>query len=408
MSERPGDARGYYDLEKVSDPGLSGSPLQIWQFPGERSMKVSDGLRHLPPNGVVFPDVNESAHPRIYYIANALPGSSGGLVLNHAREPIALHEAGFDPATPDQANRLNRGIPLSLIRDAAMTRIVQELRETPSRVGWLREKSVPVFGRGDFQDAIFAARTGDVRIITVLTAPSAETRKRVPKVGRSFSKDILEAYLPSEENLIAVLNAGDIEPDPYETARNLVAAVDQTEAASLPLPSGETTLDADATGPLLERTIEALNRAARGRTLWLMIDDIDAHAIGTQWSSSSFLVAFYRRVAVETKLRVILAGLPKRLEGLADLGAEKQAFEVLDAAPSTEFIDAWAETYLTAKTKADEFTNRIVSLLGGLAEEEIERSSADDRIEHVPCPTEAMSKLMASHGRAAFSRKGRS
>jgi hypothetical protein len=289
-----------------------------------------------------------------------------------------------------------------------MTRIVQELRETPSRVGWLREKSVPVFGRGDFQDAIFAARTGDVRIITVLTAPSAETRKRVPKVGRSFSKDILEAYLPSEENLIAVLNAGDIEPDPYETARNLVAAVDQTEAASLPLPSGETTLDADATGPLLERTIEALNRAARGRTLWLMIDDIDAHAIGTQWSSSSFLVAFYRRVAVETKLRVILAGLPKRLEGLADLGAEKQAFEVLDAAPSTEFIDAWAETYLTAKTKADEFTNRIVSLLGGLAEEEIERSSADDRIEHVPCPTEAMSKLMASHGRAAFSRKGRS
>ena len=94
--------------------------------------------------------------------------------------------------------------------------------------------------------------------------------------------------------------------------------IDPLLVASLPQPSGQTTLDADV-GVLVEATVRAMVGALPDKTLWLMIDDIDAHPIGTQWGSASFLIALYRRAALEPRLRVVLVGLPRELEGLADL-----------------------------------------------------------------------------------------
>jgi hypothetical protein len=60
--------------------------------------------------------VKEETPLRLRYDADTDHGSSGGLVLNHALEPVALHHAG-DPDAKIKA-KFNQGIPLALIRAA--------------------------------------------------------------------------------------------------------------------------------------------------------------------------------------------------------------------------------------------------------------------------------------------------
>ena len=403
LDGRPGDARGYYDLSQVRTPPAVGHPVDVWQFPDGQPMKVVTNNRAAPPGRVAFAaEADDGAtHPRIYYFANTLGGSSGGLVLGPDKRPVGLHDAGFDEKKAVGDERVNRAIPLHLVSAEALTPVSQALGNIPAKLGWHPRRALPLIGRQRLQDHIFDAQRGPGRIITVISQPDPDTRERKPRIGRSFTRLILESCLEPARHHVLVLPASRIDTDPFVTARRIVATIDPARAAALPGATGNTTLDADATGRLVEDTVAALAEAAPGKTVWLVIDDIDAHPIGTQWASSSYLMALYRRVAEDSPLRVVLTGLPRRLEGLNDL---KDAIleETLDDQPSLPEITDWLDAHLANNIGSDEFTTRLSRLMSAIADEDLGRSSATVTLPAVHCQTEALAGLIERHARKAF------
>ncbi len=395
----PGHARGWYDLTHMRPPPAEGAVLEVWQFPWQQPMKVLPGPRAAAPTGLGFEAVAAGAvPPRIYYMVNTERGSSGGLVLDAAaKEPVALHDAGYVIPEPAPAQLLpNRGIPLALIAVDSASFVGQALREVPAKVGWHPARSVPIIGRAELQRLIFRAQHGKARIISILTHPDA-AGQRVGRIGRSYTRFILEACLPAADHHVLEFSAGRIDPDPFLTAHRLVQAVDVALADRLPQPSGQTTLDADVTGMLVEGTVKALLAAAPNKTVWLMIDDIDAHPIGTQWGSATFLIALYRRAAVEPLLRVVLVGLPRELEGLADLAGPTdpvQVVERLEAAPDDKDLETWLQAHLTERNWPSEFAPRLGTLLGSVADE---RAAGE-----ISRRLEEIAGLLKNHARRAF------
>ena len=388
----PGYARGWYKLAEAKPPLAEGALLEVWQFPSRQPMKVLPGNRVPAPADLGYEALPPAdLPPRIHYLLNTMPGSSGGLVLDVAtKEPVAIHDAGYDShdlALP------NRGIPLSLIAAHAASRVTQALLDVPPNVGWQRGQSQPIIGRSQLQRLIFRALRGDVRIIAVVTPPGEDGR-RIGRIGRTFTRTILEACLPAADHALIELGADRIDPDPFLTAQRLVQTIDPLLVASLPQPSGQTTLDADV-GVLVEATVRVMVGALPDKTLWLMIDDIDAHPIGTQWGSASFLIALYRRAALEPRLRIVLVGLPRELEGLPDLkDSGVLLLERLEAPPGESDLSFWVQAHLGEGSWPAEFGPRLGKLIRSVANERTAQETS--RV------TEEIGRLLARHARQAF------
>lgn len=400
---RPGDARGFYDITKAKAPSAVGTTIHLWQFPKEQPIKVGSGARQSPPGRVALSNPPEGmVQPRLYHSVNALPGSSGGLLVNGGLQPIGLHEAGFqNTAAGDE--RVNRAIPLCRIADDAETAITDAVAGIPEKRGWDERRGTPLLGREDFQRHVFEAVEGTKRILIVRTIPrlnaATSVSERQGRLGRTFSRDLLEACLDHDEHHVVMLSASRIDPNPFETARRIVAEVDPSRVGTISPPTGETTLDADATGTLVDETIRALLAAIGGKTIWLMIDDIDAHPIGTQWASSSYLVALYRRIAREDRLRVVLVGLPKPLDGLNGI-EDWISEELLERPPTSLEISDWMEAHLSHATPPDEFPIRLTVILRALSEERLKPNDAAPP----GCRTEAIATLLKGCVRDAFKR----
>jgi|GEM_PF-1848471 len=101
----PSGRRGVLDLERVGDPPGKDKLVLILQHPRGDNLKQAPGETMEPVTPL-----------RLRYDADTDSGSSGGLVLDMALTPIALHHAG-DPSSKIRAH-YNQGIPLKLIRDA--------------------------------------------------------------------------------------------------------------------------------------------------------------------------------------------------------------------------------------------------------------------------------------------------
>ncbi|WP_210526911.1 trypsin-like serine peptidase [Rubellimicrobium arenae] len=388
----PGYARGWYDLTAVQPPPAEGGLVEVWQFPSRQPMKVLPGNRVPAPAGLGYEELPADAvPPRIHYMLNTLPGSSGGLVLDNAtKAPVAIHDAGYD--TPD-ATVPNRGIPLSLIAAQAASYLTQALLDVPPDIGWHPGQGIPIIGRNALQRLIFRSQRGDVRILAIVSPPD-EAGHRVGRLGRTFTRIILEACLPATDHHLVDISAARIDPDPFLTAQRLVQTIDPGLVAHLPPPSGQTTLDADL-AVLVEATVRTMIGAVLGKTLWLMIDDIDAQPIGTQWGAASFLIALYRRAALEPRLRIVLVGLPRELEGLADLKeAGVLLMERLDQPPNEAELIAWVQAHLGNREWPSQIGPRLGRLITYVA---TERSGP--KTSHL---TEEIARLLAQHARRAF------
>lgn len=380
----PGHARGWYDITQAKPPPEVGIGLEIWQFPRGQPMQVAGGNRRGAPDGD-----GGAAPARIYYDANTLQGSSGGLVLGADRVPVALHEAGYEDAT----KTLNRGIPLHLIAERAGGHLAQEAANLQPKIGWNTSRACPVLGRAGLQRLIFEAQSGQPRLIVVATRPDPVTEDRIPRLGRSFTRVVLEACLPADAHQVVEFNAALIDPDAQLTAGRLLGTLGTADPAALAPDDGP--FDADATERLVDRTVEALLAAAPEKTVWLMIDDLDAHPIGTQWASSSYLLALYRRAATEARLRVVLVGLPRSLEALRDLDQDGLVgLEPLDAPPSDAELGFWIEAHLFPATLPADLAPRMARFVRSVAKP----ASRSGRI----CLTEATALVLRDHARGAF------
>jgi len=255
--DRPvGRERGFYSLNALHRPCVDriGSQLTLFQHPGGAVMKIASGV-----GKSLWPPAIET---RLRHTANATMGSSGGLLLDAASEPVALHQCGLQ--TPTGA--INGAIPTACIA-AKNDNVSAVIGLDP--IWQIEGSGKAVVGREPFQRKVLEAIAGHNRILVV---------RGDPKSGKTFSLDILRTMLGNVDHVVSALSASDLPNDAFALARlilGLVMPVAEVEAA-LPQPDdGTTAINAWIRDFLYPAVIGALKTAAGRRTIWIVIDDLD-------------------------------------------------------------------------------------------------------------------------------------
>jgi hypothetical protein len=324
----PGYERGWYDLNTGVWP-VGGNSLTLAQFPLGLDMKVMPGKFVKP---TVFQD-NEKP-PRILHDVNTAKGSSGGLCIDLSSTAVALHQAGktfkvlLDPGNkpvldskgnPVQVSVLNAAIPLPHIAAVAGAKVKERIATAP-RVALNGPNDVPILGRRNFQTLVDEAVRGNISILTVKTSFDNDTRQPRTKIGKSFSTTILQALLPAPQHIVFSVEAARLTSDAYNAARLIVQTVNNNRVDRLPKPAeGQTPFDGPPVAALVDSVIDAMREAASDGFIWLVIDDLDRNRVASESTTNVFLTAFYKAVASEKKMRVVLIGLLDDLPGLSGL-----------------------------------------------------------------------------------------
>ena len=316
----PGIERGWYSLAKDIWP-VNGAPIYLAQYPGQYALKVS--------NGQFAQLCNDTTRRRVRHLANSAPGSSGGLCLTFDGEtatlkPAALHQAGVQVvAGADGQNMvMNQAVPLAKIAplieslarqaDAASTILRLGAASGPDHFG------APVLGRASFQKHVAEAVSGEARILIVRSAvPPGQSTSGI---GKSFSAVLLRSLLPPDAHVIAGLTASEIPCDASACAQ----AILQRFAAPVPGQrwSGTDTAATTETAWINDTLIDQefaprLKAAARGRMVWLVIDDLDRDDLPDA-GGRRFLDALYQRIETVPALRIVLIGLKRDLTSYSE------------------------------------------------------------------------------------------
>lgn len=316
----PGIDRGFYRLAKDLWP-VKGNSIYLAQYPGQHALRVTSGLCDVL--------CDDTVRRRVRHLAKSAPGSSGGLCLSFDSEtstlkPSALHQAGVKlVGAGGQSEVKNQAVPLAKIAplienlarqaDAAISILRLNAASGPDQVG------APVFGRAIFQKHVAEAVSGEARILVVRPAvpPGQSTRG----IGKSFSAVLLRSLLPPDGHVIAAFTASMIPSDASACAQTILQQV----AAAKPgqVWSGSDTAATTETAWINNTLIDQefaprLNAAARGRMVWLVIDDLDRDDLPDA-GGRRFLDALYQRVETMPALRIVLIGLMRDLTSYSAL-----------------------------------------------------------------------------------------
>uniref|UniRef100_Q07HM3 Serine protease n=1 Tax=Rhodopseudomonas palustris (strain BisA53) TaxID=316055 RepID=Q07HM3_RHOP5 len=389
LNGTPGRTRGYYDLADATWP-IANAGLSLFQFPLGRAMTYLFGSVEAPN---IFAD---NGHPpRIWHRINAERGSSGGLCLDIGTSvAVALHQAGYQftqgvnaEGNPAVVAVINAAVPLAAIAQIAGQAVMSRIASAP-RVKRITPTGHPIIGRGDFQNLIDRALRGSEHIISVETTYDDVRREPRSKIGKSFSATIMEALLCAPLHGVFSVTSARLTSDAYNAASYIVSTVHSQAAGGVPAaPSGQTSLDAEAIGTLVTRVIDAMKAAAGNGTLWLVIDDLDRYPILIASTTSTFISALCKAVALEPMLRVVLVGQIGRPPGLTDL----------------PILSEKLETHLTDVDVADWIAELLAPRLPLLPQlallmADVARSMAAEKsTDPLTGPTEAIAQVLKTH-----------
>ena len=305
-----GRQRGFYQLDRGRKPRTQGDRTQItlFQHPGGSSLHVGHGTAKR-----LWPPIVET---RLLHNANSMGGSSGGLVLDADFEPVALHQCGFNDSEGNPI--INGAIPTACIaaNDKKFDTVIGL-----DPVWRIAATGEPIIGREAFQAAILNSVAGNKHILVV---------NGDPKTGRSFSTSILRAVLGNAQHSIVELKAAEISALPLKLATDLLSRVSEPSAGepSLPVPQdAETAQEAWIRDILFPAFTDHLRKAARGRILWLVIDDLDINPLADS-ASRHLLEQLYRQIDTLPFLRVVLIGLSGPVPAAAPIQVDRDTTSV--------------------------------------------------------------------------------
>ncbi|AZO73499.1 trypsin-like peptidase domain-containing protein [Mesorhizobium sp. M1D.F.Ca.ET.043.01.1.1] len=323
IAEPVGLDRRFYDIIG-EEPPLPRGNMVLLHHPGEYSMRVSYGSFDVKPAfAKLLGGTPPKTSARVLHDANSIGGSSGGPCLDFDMRPVALHQAGVEfgqnaDITDDTGKQLrksviNIAIPLRRVRQKAGTAI-------QARMGDLRalkpilSNGDPLIGRGELQEAIAEARAGKVKIL-IVRSDTAGDGKPYRAVGKSFSKRILKEHLDASQHDIVEMSAASLLHDASKSAGAVLDAVKRGLSANLP-PINGATLPGDRQSTEINEIVariavevkERLVAAAGGRTLWIVIDDLEKHSLPDP-STRILLDFLYAEVSAAPSLRLVLVGL---------------------------------------------------------------------------------------------------
>ncbi len=306
LDASPGLQRGWYDISEFGEiASLDG--CWVLHHPGGSNQTVTEGNLHY---------VRPGNPARLFHSASTVHGSSGGLMLNTAGNPVGLHYMGlgvnvFEPGAeiarvPDTV--INVAIPLRRIaEDLESKNVLKQISETkgiiPNR-GCLDGRR-PVFGRQGFINDLQDLYKGKKPLMMVSVAQSVTTSE-ISQPGKSFSADMVKSLFPQPGNIHIEFKAGDLKADGRKMAAMILEAFAPDLLALLPD-------DPDTTTPaFIKRIVSYVRQSLRERTgnkiVWLIIDDLEKHEVSDA-SGREFLNTLYDRVNKMPNLRIILIGL---------------------------------------------------------------------------------------------------
>ncbi|WP_376964165.1 serine protease [Azospirillum sp. A26] len=301
----PGLQRGWYKLSDRSE-ALAGS-CWLLHHPLGDGRSISGGS---------FQFENDPPSPRVFHSGPTVLGSSGALVLDRNGQPAALHHLGIGKNRPGAdglrvpQDVVNVAIPLSAIARslaATLPKIVSTVEHHLE--GGCIDRRRPVFGRQSLirqlsllakRSAVGAGERG--KQVLVVRPPTSTTQQRI---GKSFTLDILKHVFPGPENIYVSFSADTVPVGAKEMAARILTAL--SPHAFQDMPEQETTDPAYAKR-LVVFLREILAEQFPGKTIWLVIDDLDVHPL-TDAGGRLFLDVLYQDIRIVEQMRIVLIGL---------------------------------------------------------------------------------------------------
>jgi hypothetical protein len=279
----PGSERGYYDIEGAVEPLVDGT-IHLFQHPmgvqQRQTIGEFTGFRDPP------------SKERIDHTANAVTGSSGGLLLDGDYALVGLHQGAHGEPV------VNTGISAIAIRDHVLAQGANLLDSRYVQAFRVADDSRPILGRSKCQEWVRRTSKPLVRV-----SPFAGSK------GVSFTLEIMRACLPESENVIKRVQVLELDSDAMNTAAMLLGRLG-VDAADLPTEADANTSRGAWLGQLVAAFGARVEEAHRGRTVWLVIDDLEKteHTI-PDGSVRDFLSELYKQSANLKSLRIVLLGM---------------------------------------------------------------------------------------------------
>ncbi|MFD6319851.1 trypsin-like serine peptidase [Methylorubrum thiocyanatum] len=273
----PGLERGHQVLCRECGP-WDGGHLVVFQHPDALPQRFA--LTEI----VEFRD--DIGRWRMAHQANTGNGSSGGLCLDGRFEAVGLHQSAI-------GENWNAAVPAAHIA-ATLGGEVLEMDATLTTVDRIASTKRPLLGRREFQVLAWQVAQGAYRILTVMHRS---------KEGNSFSVHILRSLLPAEHHQVVVLSASDVPSEAGALANRLLELVGSPHLHDLPPP---VTTDAAWTRDVLfPRFAEAFEAGAKGRLVWLALDDLSKQPLG-ETAARRFLETIYAGILAIPHMRIVL------------------------------------------------------------------------------------------------------
>jgi len=279
----PGAERGFYDLGSAVEPKVGGT-VHLFQHPM--------GLPQRQTEGEFTGFRDPASKERVDHTANAVPGSSGGLLLDGSYALVGLHQGAH--GTPV----VNSGISALAIHTHVVAQGANLLDARFAQAFRVADDSRPILGRGKCQE--WVRRT---------SKPLVRVRPFVGSKGVSFTVEIMRACLPETEHVIKRVQVVELDSDAMKTAVLLLGRLD-VDATDLPQEADVNTSRGAWLGQLVETFGRRVGEAHRDRTVWLVIDDLEKkeHTI-PEGSVRDFLSELYKQSANFKNLHIVLLGM---------------------------------------------------------------------------------------------------
>lgn len=276
-------------------------------------------------------DQQKSVIPRLRFLhfLNALAGSSGGPCFDRTLSFFGFHQGAWNNSVP----KTNRGVPIGRVLDDLKTKYGVTKLESEDSLIWKLgpdKNDAPVIGCEGFQSQVLdSSIPGKPRIFTV---------RGNKGIGKTFHADLVAAMLPDAAHLKIELPA------------QAIATKDATELAKfICSKAGAGTLDLEPVSEVFStaavwlkdevtrKLIEAIDRMRNGRSVWLIIKELNHFDIKGE-HATQLLLLIYEQVKTLPWLRIVLDGLK------TDIPGGMAEYEFRYRVP--EITEAQIETYL--------------------------------------------------------------
>lgn len=279
----PGAERGYYDLDRAGEAKVGGT-IHLFQHPM--------GARQRQTIGEFTGFRDPASLERIDHTANAVVGSSGGLLLDGSYQLVGLHQGAHG------APVVNTGISAVAIRAHVLAQGANLLDSRFAQTFRVADDSRPILGRARCQE--WVRRTAQ---------PLVRVKPFIGSKGVSFTLEIMRACLPESEHVIKRVQVLELDSDAMTTAVMLLGRLD-VDATDLPKEADSNTSRGAWLGQLVAAFGTRVEQAHRDRMVWLVIDDLEKkeHTI-PNGSVRDFLSELYRQSKDFKHLRIVLLGM---------------------------------------------------------------------------------------------------